>query len=177
MTAFSAERVPPPAMEPPKPAVVDASSLTEVVQVLTLANASQLDNVSLVKDRSPDEELQQFAVDLQRDHAWMQETLEALAQRHGISLKLEDLTLTSQQVKKNVDGDFQVLASKPQVEFRATFLRLTIYQYRKILKLYEQIIQLNQDARLKANVAIFRPMIEKNVAEAEFIQSEANMTF
>jgi predicted outer membrane protein len=177
MTAFSAERVPPPAMEPPKPAVVDASNLTEVVQVLTLANTSQLDNVSLVKDRGPDEELQQFAVDLQRDHAWMQETLEALAQRHGISLKLEDLTLTSQQVKKNVDVDFQVLASKPQVEFRATFLRLTIYQYRKILKLYEQIIQLNQDARLKANVAIFRPMIEKNVAEAEFIQSEANMTF
>jgi len=176
-TASSTESVTPPSVEQLKPATVDASNLTEVIQVLALANASQLDNVSLVKDRYPDEKLLHFAQDLMRDHAWMQETLDALAQRKGISLRFEDLTLTSQQVKKNVDVDFQTLAQKPQDEFRMTFLRLTVYQYRKILKLYEQISLLNQDARLKANIAIFRPMIEKNLGEAEGLPSVTTLSF
>ncbi|HET9238031.1 MAG TPA: DUF4142 domain-containing protein [Oligoflexus sp.] len=167
MSASAAETAPPAPIEQPKPAVVDARNLTEVVQVLFLANASQLDGVTLALERNPDEALQLFAEDMRRDHLWMQETLAAEAQRHGISLLRDDLTLTSQQVKKNVDVDFEALSQKSPEDFRAAFLRLTVYQHRKILKLYDQIERLNQDAGLKGRITIFRPLIAHEILTAE----------
>jgi predicted outer membrane protein len=170
INASAAETTPPAPTEQPKPAVVDAGNLTEVIQVLFLANASQLDGMTLALERNPDESLQYFVDDMRRDHLWMQETLEALARRQGIGLERDDLTSTSQQVKKNVDVDFQALSQKSPDEFRAAFLRLTIYQHRKILKLYDQIEQLNQDAGLKASVTIFRPLIAHEILGAEQLQ-------
>ncbi len=171
MTASAAETAPSASVEQPKPAVVDASHLTEVIQVLFLANASQLDGIELALDRNPDRGLQHFAEDMRRDHLWMQETLGAHAQRLGISLRLEDLTPSAQQVKKNVEVDFQAMAQKSADDFRAAFLRLTIYQHRKILKLYDQIEQLNQDAVLKARLVVFRPLIVNEIQSAEQLQN------
>jgi predicted outer membrane protein len=171
ISAAAAETTPPAPVQQPKPAVVDASNLTEVIQVLFLANASQLDGITLALERSPDEALQNFAEDMRRDHLWMQDSLEVKAQRHGISLRLEDLTLTSQQVKKNVDVDFQALSQKSSDDFRAAFLKLTIYQHRKILKLYDQIEQLNLDAALKSRIAVFRPLITQEILNAEQLSS------
>jgi predicted outer membrane protein len=159
ISAAAADVIPPAPVEQPKPAVVDASHLTEVIQVLFLANASQLDGMTLALERNPDKALQSLVEDMRRDHLWMQDTLEAQAQRHGISLKQDDLTLTSQQVKKNVDVDFQALSQTSPADFRGAFLKFTIYQHRKILKLYDQIEQLNQDAGIKARITIFRPLI------------------
>lgn len=167
MNAAAAESTPPPPVADSKPAVVDASNLTEVIQVLYLANASQLEGITLVLERNPDEALQYLVEDMRRDHLWMQETLEAQARRHDVSLKLEDLTLTSQQVKTNVDGDFQLLSRKTADEFRAAFLRITLYQHRKILKLYDQIEELNHDAGLKGRITIFRPLITNEILAAE----------
>jgi predicted outer membrane protein len=167
VNAAAAESVAPPPAAESKPAVVDASNLTEVIQVLYLANASQLEGMQLALERNPDEAFQYLVEDMRRDHLWMQDTLEAQARRHGISLKLEDLTLTSQQVKTNVDGDFQLLAQKSPEEFRSAFLRITLYQHRKILKLYDQIEALNQDAGLKARVTVFRPLIAYEIQTAE----------
>lgn len=171
ISVAAAETAPPAPVQQPKPAVVDASNLTEVIQVLFLANASQLDGIRLALERSSDEALQNFVEDMRRDHLWMQDSLEVKAQRHGISLRPEDLTLTSQQVKKNVDVDFQALSQKSPDDFRAAFLKLTIYQHRKILKLYDQIEQLNQDAALKARMAVFRPLITQEILNAEQLSS------
>lgn len=170
----AADAIPPAPREQPKPAVVDASNLTEVIQVLFLANASQLDGMTLALERDPDETLRFLVEDMQRDHLWMQDTLKAQAQRRGISLRLDDLTLTSKQVKKNVDVDFQALAQKSPDDFRDAFLKLTIYQHRKILKLYDQIEQLSQDAGIKARVTVFRPLIahEILIATAEWEGAE-----
>jgi predicted outer membrane protein len=171
--AYAAETVPSPAAEQaPKPAAVDASNLVEVVQVLSLANRSQLDNIALVGERNPADDLQLLAADLERDHRWMQDTLDALARRKNIGLEVEDLTPTSLQVKRNVDVDYQTLAQKPQEEFRATFLRLTIYQYQKILKLYDQIDRLNSDERMKVAISVFRPLIQKARADTMKLQDE-----
>lgn len=166
ISAAAAENNPTAPTEQPKPAVVDASNLTEVVQVLFLANASQLDGMTLALERNPDETLKYLIEDMRRDHLWMQDTLEALAQRHGISLHLDDLTVTSQQVKTNVDVDFQALSEKSPDEFRSAFLKLTIYQHRKILKLYDQIEERNQDAKLKARISVFRLLITQEILSA-----------
>lgn len=170
INAAAAESTPPAPGAESKPAVVDASNLMEVIQVLYLANASQLEGMTLALERNPDEALQHLVEDMRRDHLWMQETLEAQARRHGISLKLEDLTITSRQVKTNVDGDFQLLLQKTADEFRAAFLRITLYQHRKILKLYDQIEELNQDAGLKARVTVFRPLISHEIRAAEQLE-------
>jgi predicted outer membrane protein len=163
--------------QPTKPATVDARNLIEVVQVLTLANLSQLDGLVLAQNKNPGSDLEPLAKDLLRDHRWMQETLEALAQRKQISMKPEDLTPTSQLVKRNVESDYQILVQIPQEDFRATFMSITIYQYRKILKLYDQIDQLNSDAQMKAILSVFRPMVQKDLGEIEQLRREAITAF
>ncbi len=74
----------------------------------------------------------------------------------------------------NVDVDFQALSQKTLDEFAAAFLKLTIYQHRKILKLYDQIERINQDADLKTKLLVFRPMITNEILAAEQLQNTAN---
>lgn len=164
----AAESIPTPLGElVSKPAMVDASNLIEVLQVLALANASQVESAALVPQRQPDAGLLELADDMRRDLLWMQQTLEVLAYRKDISLQFESLTSTARQVKINVDGDYEVLARTSLDEFRSAFLRVTAYQYQKILNLYDQISQRNQDTDLRSHLTIFRPMIEKNLARIQ----------
>jgi predicted outer membrane protein len=156
--------------QPAQPAKVDASNLIEVIQVLTLANASQLDSAALAQVRHPDNGLAMFVEEMIQDHRLMQDALETLAQSKGVSLEAEDLTDTARLVKINVDRDFNILVLTAGEAFRSTFLRITAYQYQKFLKLYDQIDQVNQDEILKENVALFRALMLKNLAAAQGLQ-------
>jgi predicted outer membrane protein len=157
--------------EPAQPAKVNASDLIEVVQVLSLANASQLDSAALAQARHPDNSLALFVEEMILDHRLMQDALEKLACSKGVSLEAEDLTSTAKLVKVNVDRDFNILVLTAREVFRSAFLRMIAYQYQKFLKLYDQIDQLNQDEALKENVAVFRALMLKNLAVAQELQT------
>ncbi|WP_141735748.1 DUF4142 domain-containing protein [Oligoflexus tunisiensis] len=156
----------------PSETQVDVSDTREVIQVLYVSNAKEIQIADLVYERNPDEGLQRYADELARDHAWMNRMIETLANVKSISLEEGQFEESAQLVGSMMDQEAQNLAQKPQEEFRSAFLEAMIMGHQKTLELYSQIEAGNSDDALKATIAISRQLVEKHLAEAQRLQAE-----
>lgn len=157
----------------PSETTVDVMNTPEVVQVLYVRNASEIKIAGLVQERNSEESLQEFADELARDHSWMNRMLEAIANIKSISLEADELSEAAQLVNTQLDESTQMLAAKPEGEFRSAFLEVIILEHQKTLDLYNQIEEGTTDDALKATLAIFRQMEEKHLADAQKLQLPA----
>jgi putative membrane protein len=151
---------------------VDVSDTRAVIQVLYVSNASEIKLADLVRERNPDEDLRRYADELARDHAGMNQALEALANVKSISLKEGEMEEPAQLVDTKMDQELQNLAAKPQEQFRSAFLEAAIVEHQKTLEFYSQIEQGNSDDALKVIIAASRQLIEKHLADAQRLKAE-----
>ncbi len=164
-SSLAAAETPPAAAS--KKASVNASDLTEVIQVLYISNMSAVAQTEVVLAKDPDAGLKGFAEMSQAVHSAMLKEVKDLAVLKNVGLELGDLTATSQLVKTNVERDLLILAGKREEEFRPAFLSIVSYQYQKMVKVLEQIEGENQDSELRALAADFRNRLLALTAKAE----------
>lgn len=143
------------AAEPPaKKAVVNAADSQEVIQVLAIASVSDLELAALIRSRSNDLALLELAQAIDFGFRASLRDFEVLAAAQGIGLGAAAWGPTAQLVKTNVDRDVQILAQKPDAEFQKATLDILFYQFQRMIKIAQEVQELNEDAALKA--AIFR---------------------
>jgi predicted outer membrane protein len=151
---------------------VNVKDTREVIQVLYVSNTSEIEIANLVRERNPDESLQNYADELIRDHETLISALKELADVKSISLKEGELEQPAQLVDTMMDKHLQNLAQRPQEEFRSAFLEASIMSHQKTLEFFSKIEQGNSDDALKAIIAVARQAVEKHLADAQKLKAE-----
>lgn len=150
---------------------VDIADTREVIQVLYVNNAAEIKLANLVRARSPDKDLRRYANKLARDHAFLNRILEAQAKIKSISLETAEMEESAQLTGTKMDQNLQILATKPQEQFRSAFLESVIVEHQETLEFYSRIEQGTRDEILKINIAIARQLVENHLADAQRLQA------
>lgn len=156
----------------PAETTVDVSNATEVIQVLHIGVSSESKIVDLIRERNPDEALQQFVEQLSQDITMLSSKLQELAASKSVSLSPEALTENAKAIETQMTAEVQALTQASDEEFRTAAIQTLISKYEKALELYNQVEQESTDAELKAAATELRPMTQKHLADAQQLQAE-----
>jgi predicted outer membrane protein len=151
-----------PVQDPGEPSA-DLSSATEVIQLLHVGVSAEMKIIDLVRERNPDEAMQQFIELLAEDASQLKACLQELASSKSVSLSPEQLTEHVQMIESQMAEQVQVLADKSREEFRAAVIEALVSKYTKALELYTQVEQSSTDEDLKRAIAQLRPITQKHL--------------
>ncbi|HYX33468.1 MAG TPA: DUF4142 domain-containing protein [Oligoflexus sp.] len=156
--------------QPPATESLDVKNTTEVIQALYVSSLTQMKVADLVREKSPDESLRDYADKLTRDHRWINRSLDWLANIKSVSLEPEDLGESAQLVNTQTNSELQTLAQTSPDEFRSAFITASIRSHQETLQFYNRIDQNNTDDALKVLIRVFRQVEEMHLVNAQKLQ-------
>jgi pantothenate kinase-related protein Tda10 len=158
-----------PVQEPSQP-TVDVSSTAEVIQVLHVGVASEVQIINLIREKNPDAELQAFVDQLSQDLVLLSGKLQELATSKSVALESEQMTENARAIESQMKQEVEVLSQAAPEMFRSAAIAALVNKYQQALDLYVQVEQSSMDEELKAAVALFRPGTQKHLQDAQELQ-------